>query len=128
MRTILDGKRRSCNGSGPQRPQTEGFPVLSGDTLKRRRIIRTAEVTIETEENIVSCSSQEQRSSLTWCSECRRQVAMVSAEQAAQIMGVRPRVLYSWVESRKVHFSETREGLLLVCPNSLTGLKADMDR
>lgn len=44
---------------------------------------------------------------------------MVTAEQAAVITGIRPRVIYRWVESGMVHSAETPDGETLVCLNSL---------
>jgi len=86
------------------------------------------EVTIETEESIVFRTGQAPRSISMWCPECRREVEMVTPEQAPGIVGVSPRAIYASVESRKVHFSEMPKGLLLVCLDSLTGLKAGLDR
>jgi hypothetical protein len=77
---------------------------FTGGGLKRRRIVRTAEVTIETEEKTTLRDSQERRSALMWCPACRRQVEMVTPEQAARIAGVNERTIYRWVESGKLHF------------------------
>jgi len=44
---------------------------------------------------------------------------MATAEQAALLAGVSTRQLYRWVEASKLHFTETPEGLLLVCLDSL---------
>jgi hypothetical protein len=55
-----------------------------------------------------------------WCSGCAKRVRMVTAEQAATIVGVSPRVIHRWIEADQVHFSETPEGSLLICLNSLS--------
>jgi excisionase family DNA binding protein len=44
---------------------------------------------------------------------------MVTPDEAARLAGVTTRTVYRWIEAGKVHFAETPEGLLLVCPNSL---------
>jgi len=44
---------------------------------------------------------------------------MVSLEQAAAIIRSTARAVYQQVESRRVHFSETSAGSLLICLNSL---------
>ncbi len=44
---------------------------------------------------------------------------MVSAEAAAGIVRHTLRTMYRWVETGKVHFKETPEGMLLICVNSL---------
>jgi hypothetical protein len=75
-----------------------------GVVLKRRRIVRTAEVTVETEEKTVLRGSQGQRLTLMWCPACQREVEMVTPEQAAQIASVEERAVYGWVEAGTVHF------------------------
>jgi hypothetical protein len=67
--------------------------------------VRTAEVTIETEERIVLRSS-DGRPAFLWCPRCRREVEMVTPEQAAQIAKVSTRTIYGWIESSTVHFVE----------------------
>jgi hypothetical protein len=86
--------------------------------VKKKRIVRTAEVTIETEETVALRSSQGKGSSLMWCPACRRQVEMVAPEQAAEIAGVSTRAIYRWIEAGPVHFTEAR-GYLLICVASL---------
>ena len=97
--------------------------VVPGDSLKRKRIVRTAEVTIETEESVVLRNTKGQQTSLMWCPACCRQVEMVSPEQAAQIAGVSTRTIYASLESQSLHFSEARQGFLSICVESLAELK-----
>jgi hypothetical protein len=82
-------------------------------------------VTIETEENIVLRTTTGQNPSTAWCPSCRRHVTMVTPEDAAQIADVSPRTIYACVESRKIHFAQIPGGLLLVCLDSLAGVKAN---
>jgi hypothetical protein len=79
-------------------------------------------VTIETEESIALKVGTNRPSTLKWCPACRRQVEMVTPEQAAQIGGVNSRTIYRWVEERNLHFVEARDGPLLICPRSLSDL------
>jgi hypothetical protein len=44
---------------------------------------------------------------------------MVTVDQAAMLAGVGSRTIFHWVEVGRLHSSETAEGLLLVCLNSL---------
>lgn len=45
---------------------------------------------------------------------------MVTPERAAAIAGVTVRTINRWVEAESVHFTETRNGLLLLCVYSLS--------
>jgi len=56
----------------------------------------------------------------TKCDECDARTVMVTAEQAAFITGIRTRVIYRWVESGMVHYTETPDGETLVCLDSLS--------
>jgi len=76
-------------------------------------------MTIETEEKTVLRGSRERRSALVWCPACRREVEMVTPDQAAQIASASERTIYRWVEGGQLHFSEAREGALLICSDSL---------
>jgi hypothetical protein len=104
----------------------EGSPVALGALVKKKRIVRTAEVTIETEETVALRGSQGRGSSLMWCPACRRQVEMVSPDLAAQAASVPERTIFRWVESGQVHFTEVN-GHLLICASSLSGAKRTLD-
>lgn len=54
-----------------------------------------------------------------WCGDCGEQVAMLTPDQAAVIANVSSRTIYRRVEAGEMHYTETAEGLLLVCANSL---------
>lgn len=45
---------------------------------------------------------------------------MFSVDDAAILARVNSRTVFYWVESGALHSSETPEGLLLICPNSLS--------
>jgi len=44
---------------------------------------------------------------------------MGTPEEAAMMAGVSWRTISQWVEEGRVHFTETPEGLLLICINSV---------
>ena len=82
-----------------------------------RRKKRT-ETTIEAHQFFVI---RKPRSSvLAWCPGCGAETRMVTPEAAAILCRVHALTVYRWVEAGVVHFAETDEGLLLICPNSLT--------
>ena len=58
-------------------------------------------------------------SALGWCVACATKVQMVTAEDASRIAQVTPRTIYRWAEARQIHFTESQDGLLLICPRSL---------
>ena len=53
----------------------------------------------------------------TQCDRCRARIEMVTPTEAAAIAGVSVRTINRWVENGVLHFAETKEGLLLICPN-----------
>ena len=121
-----DSRRKGRRLQSARGPAPRPALVVPGDGLKRKRIIRTAEVTIETEESVVLRGSPGLRSTLKWCPVCARQVEMVNPEQAAQIAGVTSRTIYRWVEADRVHFTEDC-GRLLICVPALSVLTAAPD-
>lgn len=106
---------------------SRGVWLFLGAVLKKRRVIKTTEVTIETEEKILLRSTRVaephrgafESSTLMWCPVCRRQVEMVTTEQAAEIAGVSGRTIYRWIETRGVHLLEGR-GNLWICVVALS--------
>jgi hypothetical protein len=44
---------------------------------------------------------------------------MVTVDEAAAIAGVTSRTMFRWTDAEKLHFSETAEGVLMICFNSL---------
>ena len=78
---------------------------------------RTIEINVETEEFYLLRGSR--KAVMAWCPACAAGVRMLTAEGAAGAAGVTTRTVYRWVEQGKVHFTETAEGKVLVCVNSL---------
>lgn len=51
------------------------------------------------------------------CPHCKSE--MISPNQAARLIGCNSWAIFGWVELGWLHFTETNEGLLLICSNSL---------
>jgi len=73
------------------------------------------EITVETDRWFVVTK----RRRTSWCSACSRHVEMLNIDDAAIFARVNSRTIFRWAESGAVHSSETPEGLLLICPDSL---------
>ena len=74
------------------------------------------EVTIETERLLIASN---RKVATIWCDACSRLVKMISVDEAAALTGQTERTIYGWVESGRLHFSETPEGRLRICLNSI---------
>ena len=61
-----------------------------------------------------------------WCRECAGEVPLLTPEEAALATGVGARAVYRLVEAGLIHFQETPDGLLLVCPNKLKERSPDV--
>ncbi|MEP7340242.1 MAG: hypothetical protein ABI977_21095 [Acidobacteriota bacterium] len=55
-----------------------------------------------------------------WCEACAETVEMATADQAAALAHVSTRAIYRQVENGQIHFTETADGQLFVCLNSLS--------
>ena len=55
-----------------------------------------------------------------WCLTCGAKAEMVPVDEAAILRRVDSRTIFRWVEAEQVHASETANGLLLICLNSLS--------
>ncbi len=80
---------------------------------------KRTEITVETERVIVIPAPT--MPFHLWCQACCARVEMMTAEQAARLLQVTPRVVYRWVEAQLLHFIEEPDGRVLVCRNSLYG-------
>jgi len=82
--------------------------------------IRRTEVTVETDEiTIIRCSREIVAQP---CTECTQAVVMITPEQAAMMTSTNVRAIFRWLEAGWVHYAETPEGSLLVCPDSILKL------
>lgn len=80
---------------------------------KRKR----TEITIETDELIFF--KRIQHPIFAWCSNCVAKVEMLKPEVVAVIEGVTVRHIFRKVEDGKIYFTETPNGLLLICSKCL---------
>lgn len=77
---------------------------------------RRTETTIETQEFWIIRSRRVDRERCADCADC---AGMLTPEEAARVVGVSLRAIYRLVEAGRLHFRETPEGGLFVCPASL---------
>ena len=80
--------------------------------MKRRR----TEITVET--SLLVWRRAGQRALLS-CATCASPTPLIAPDEAAALAGTSTRTIYRWVEAEQLHFTETPDGRLLVCPNSL---------
>lgn len=88
------------------------FPAIGGDVRVRRR----TEIIAETQEVVVRRACRE---AVGWCAGCSEQARMLTLQKAMSLTGASSREIHRRLEAGKVHFTETPEGFVLVCMNSL---------
>ena len=79
--------------------------------------IRTTEITVETEELFVI--RRRDRSARGRCEACGALVQMVTLAEAAGITRVSDLVIVDQIKTRFLHSTETPDGQVLICLNSL---------
>lgn len=77
---------------------------------------KRTEITIETERTLVVSVAKK---AISWCAACNAQAEMIPVDEAAILQRVDSRTMFRWVEAKRVHSSETANGLLMICLNSL---------
>jgi len=87
---------------------------MKGETITKRRI----EITVE--RHRVLTVRTRRISATGWCAQCGMKVQMVTAEDASRTAQVTPRTIYRWAEAGQLHFTESQDGLLLICLKSLS--------
>jgi len=80
---------------------------------------RRIEITVEKHRLVVL--NRRNHSAVAWCEICEAQVQMVTPDEAAQLCQISTRTIYRWIETDRVHFTETEKGFSLVCLHSLEG-------
>jgi hypothetical protein len=78
---------------------------------------KTTEITVETDELFVI--KRRERSAHGQCETCGALVQMVTLTEAASIARVSELVLYGKIKARFLHSTETPDGQVLICLNSL---------
>jgi hypothetical protein len=89
--------------------------------MATKKRTKTTEITVERSDVFVVRRTKETAG--VWCERCGERVRMVTPEEAARTTGASTRAIYRRVETGRMHFIETAEGLLLVC---LTSIKAEI--
>ena len=74
------------------------------------------EITVEMDRLIVFNRTRKAE----WCASCSRPVEMLSVDDAALFAQVSSVTIFRWAIAGDLHSSESAEGLLLICPNSLS--------
>lgn len=90
-----------------------------GGRAERAGMIRKKKTRITIRSEQVFVIRRAGRNLTAWCTECDSLVNMIGPEEAMAVSGVSSREIYRWVEAGRVHFLETPEGFLLICPDSL---------
>ena len=85
--------------------------------------MKRTEITIESDRLVVL--SKRKVSVVSWCRECNQRVKMITVDEAASIAGVTSRTMYRWADAEELHFTETSEGRLLICCESLVPLATE---
>ena len=55
---------------------------------------------------------------ISWCDDCARNVSWLTPDQFVALNGLSLRELFRRIEAGVVHFSESSNGSLLICPDS----------
>lgn len=79
---------------------------------------RRTEITIETDRFFVL--NRRANSVTSWCGRCGQRVRMIPVDEAAAIAGVSSRTIYRWADDENLHFTETSDGRLLICSESIS--------
>jgi hypothetical protein len=88
-------------------------------------IKRRTEITIETHEVTVIHLSQLQ-TAMACCKRCQTMLTHFSVLRAAAILGLGETAIFRLIESQQLHGTETADGRLLICANSLLALAKEM--
>jgi hypothetical protein len=54
------------------------------------------------------------------CQVCNERIEMVTPDHAASLFRLSTRIIHRMIEDGKVHFRESSDGSLLICPNSIS--------
>lgn len=87
--------------------------------MKRKHIKRTMDITAEIKE--VLLVSGFRGAVQAWCSQCARQVCMLTPEEAAAASGTDARAIAHRVKDGTLHWTATNHGLR-ICVRSLSAL------
>ena len=78
---------------------------------------KSREITVETERLLII--RRRYQAVEEWCEDCAALALMIRPDQAAAVSGKTLRAIFAEIESRKLHFRELPDGLILICLPSL---------
>lgn len=90
-----------------------------------RKTTKITALTFETVERLIVTAAPPPTSA--WCARCTADVCQLSPAQAAAATGLTQRKIFCLIEENRIHFSETEDGHVLVCQNSLYAERSDSD-
>ncbi len=100
----------------PWKLKSYGLPAHKAETPVEKK--KTTTITTETHDVFI-VRRRTEHSIRMWCTECEAEVDMLTPEESAAIAEVSTRTIYAWLESGQIHYTETTEGNVLVCPRRL---------
>jgi hypothetical protein len=98
-------------------PRNIGTERVTAKSIDRPEVLRRYEITVEREYLSVKC--QPGQGFTARCAECGHDVTMLSPDAAAEAAGTTSRIVYRWVEEKRVHFIEPGSGKVFICSESL---------
>ncbi|HSB11683.1 MAG TPA: hypothetical protein VLM38_19495 [Blastocatellia bacterium] len=81
------------------------------------RLRRRTEISVQTHEVLVM--RKPGREALAWCAGCGEQTRMLTLDKAMALTAASSREIHRRLEAGEVHFTETTDGFVLMCMNSL---------
>jgi len=81
--------------------------------MRKKRTV----ITVKTDRVVVIRGRRGQAQA--WCNSCGRLATMITVEEAAAFARISSRAIYAWVDADGVHFTETSDGRLLICLDSI---------
>ena len=80
---------------------------------------RYQRIEISVERTRIFAAKRRESTRRDWCKSCEVLVDMVTPDDATSITGIGSREIYRLIEANEFHFSETEEGSIRICLNSL---------
>jgi hypothetical protein len=88
---------------------------------KGQHMAKQTKITIETDSLLILRRGSSTRA---WCPQCAAEGEMIPLEKTGMISGLQKPLPEEWLSSEDLHRSETADGSLLICLNSLLALAA----
>lgn len=79
--------------------------------------MKKTKITIRTDQ--VRVVRRRRSCGMKWCEPCAAPAEMLSPEEAAVVSDLSLRTLFRQIEAHELHFTETSDGFLWICFNSL---------